>query len=565
LSRQLREFIVGRTDAESGAGASATVGMLGDALRPRFELGAGRSATVRHVWLDTFDWRLHRAGVSLEYSISRGAHRLSLLTRDSVQADTAVPRLSLPALTEQLPAGPLREHLAPIMGIRALLPIVSFAGTTREVRVLDTERKTIAYLTVDEAAARRPLATAWGPHATAPGSDATAPGSDATAPGSHATGSHATALAPRIRIAAVRGYDAQADRVERLIGGLPGVAAAAESAFHAAAQAAGMATPGYTNRVDVALAPSMAAGPALARVLLRLLDTAQANVDGAVRDADTEFLHDLRVAVRRTRAALKLAGDALPDGVAARFAAEFGWLGQLTTPTRDLDVHLLGFDAAAAGLATAAPADLEPLRASLLRYRAAERRRLIRGLRSARFTSLTSDWRAALSEVRAAGDEAARRPGPTTHVPIADLAATRTRRAYARLVRTGSAVTPAADEDQLHLVRKRGKELRYVLEFFATLYEPAIHRSAVRELKQLQDCLGDIQDGHVQREAIRALAERMVAEHAAPAATLLAMGELAAQLDATASRARGDFARRFAQFTSPRNTRRLALLAEVAA
>ncbi len=517
MSRQLREFIVGRTDAESGAGASATVGMLGDALRPRFELGAGRSATVRHVWLDTFDWRLHRAGVSLEYSISRGAHRLSLLTRDSVQADTAVPRLSLPALTEQLPAGPLREHLAPIMGIRALLPIVSFAGTRREVRVLDTERKTIAYLTVDEAAARRPLATAWGPHATAPGSDATAPGS------------HATALAPRIRIAAVRGYDAQADRVERLIGGLPGVAAAAESAFHAAAQAAGMATPGYTNRVDVALAPSMAAGPALARVLLRLLDTAQANVDGAVRDADTEFL------------------------------------GQLTTSTRDLDVHLLGFDAAAAGLVTAAPADLEPLRASLLRYRAAERRRLIRGLRAARFNNLTSDWRAALSEVRAAGDEAARRPGPTTHVPIADLAATRTRRAYARLVRTGSAVTPAADEDQLHLVRKRGKELRYVLEFFATLYEPAIHRSAVRELKQLQDCLGDIQDGHVQREAIRALAERMVAEHAAPAATLLAMGELAAQLDATASRARGDFARRFAQFTSPRNTRRLALLAEVAA
>ena len=124
----------------------------------------------------------------------------------------------------------------------------------------------------------------------------------------------------------MRGYDAQADRVERLIGGLPGVAAAAESAFHAAAGAAGMATPGYTNRVDVALAPSMAAGPALARVLLRLLDTAQANVDGAVRDADTEFLHDLRVAVRRTRAALKLAGDALPDGVAARFAAEYARL-----------------------------------------------------------------------------------------------------------------------------------------------------------------------------------------------------------------------------------------------
>ena len=28
----------------------------------------------------------------------------------------------------------------------------------------------------------------------------------------------------------------------------------------------------------------------------------------------------------------------------ARFAAEFKWVGDLTTPTRDLDVHLLDFE-----------------------------------------------------------------------------------------------------------------------------------------------------------------------------------------------------------------------------
>ncbi len=63
----------------------------------------------------------------------------------------------------------------------------------------------------------------------------------------------------------------------------------------------------------------------------------------------------------------------------------------------------------------------------------------------------------------------------------------------------------------------------------------------MRDLKQLQDCLGEIQDGYVQREVIRSLAARMVAERGAPAATLLAMSELAAQLDAGASRARGEF------------------------
>ena len=65
-------------------------------------------------------------------------------------------------------------------------------------------------------------------------------------------------------------------------------------------------------------------------MLLRLLDIAEANLDGVIRDIDTEFLHDLRVAVRWTRAALKLAGDALPGDLAALFAPEFRWLGQLT-------------------------------------------------------------------------------------------------------------------------------------------------------------------------------------------------------------------------------------------
>ena len=60
----------------------------------------------------------------------------------------------------------------------------------------------------------------------------------------------------------------------------------------------------------------MPARLALRTVLLNLLDTLQANVPGTLRDIDTEFLHDLRVAVRRTRSALKLAGDVLPAGLA---------------------------------------------------------------------------------------------------------------------------------------------------------------------------------------------------------------------------------------------------------
>jgi len=533
LPRQLREFIV--ADPDTDADTVVWNGMA-DALRTRFQLAAGGSRTLRRVWLDTFDWRLYRAGSTLEYISGPGTHELALVTPDGERIAAAVPRMSWPRMPGAVPAGLVGERVAPIAGIRALLPVAAAASTRRNLRVLDGEGKIVVRVTVDYGSVDQ--------------------GSLGGCAGS--------AFPPRLTITPMRGYDAQAGRVERLLAGLPGVSVADGSVFELALAAAGRQAGDYSSQVDVALTPAMAADTAVAAVLVHLLDIAEANVDGVIRDIDTEFLHDLRVAVRRTRTALKLAGDALPGDLAARFAPEFRWLGQLTTPTRDLDVHLLGFANTAAGLVTAAAADLAPLHDSLVRYRAAEHRRLVRGLRSARFADITRDWRATLGDKPPSRRPAGGRGGPA-QTPIADFAAVRIQRAYRRLAKTGSAITAASPEEDLHTVRKRGKELRYLLEFFAALHDPETHRTAVRELKQLQDCLGEIQDGHVQREVIRALAARMVAERAAPAATLLAMGELAAQLDAAASHARDDFGKRFARFTSSRNARRIASLGKTAA
>ena len=173
-------------------------------------------------------------------------------------------------------------------------------------------------------------------------------------------------------------------------------------------------------------------------MLLRLLDTLEQNVDGVLRDIDTEFLHDLRVSVRRTRSAIKLLGDVLPDGLAGQYAAEFKWLGDLTTPTRDLDVHLLGFGAMAGHLVAASPADLEPFRAFLARRRTREFRRLAAGLRSPRFRALTDHWRKALVEVRDAGGPRKRRREPTA----AELAVSRTGRVFRKVAAQGGAITP---------------------------------------------------------------------------------------------------------------------------
>jgi CHAD domain-containing protein len=300
------------------------------------------------------------------------------------------------------------------------------------------------------------------------------------------------------------------------------------------------------------LIPAMPAATAMATILAGQFDAVEANVPGTIQDIDTEFLHDLRVAIRRTRSALKLAGQALPGGVADGYRAEFRWVGDLTTPTRDLDVYLLGFGDMVAGLVGAAPEDLDPFRDYLLRTRAAEHRALTRGLRSARFARLARQWR---------GDLAAIRPA-RRRLTVAQLAGKRIAVAQQRALRVGQGITGASPARDLHDLRKRCKELRYLLEMFGSLHDPAQRWQAIRELKALQDCLGEFQDAEVQATELRAFADRMLAARSAPAATLLAMGEIAAGLARRQRRARADFDSRFAAFAGPASQARLTALTQ---
>jgi CHAD domain-containing protein len=375
-------------------------------------------------------------------------------------------------------------------------------------------------------------------------------------PGNTAAGTTAE-LPPRLAVTEVRGYPGQARRAEALLAGAAGVSHASQGVFTAALTALGRHPADYTSGVDAEITAEMPAPVAVARLLLRLLDTLELNVPGVLRDIDTEFLHDLRVAVRRTRSAIKLLGQVLPADLAEHYKTEFKWLGDLTTPTRDLDVHLLGFDAMTEQLVAASPADLEPLRAFLARRRAREFRRLAAALRGPRFRAITDDWRKVLLEIREAAPRRRRRE-PTA----AELALRTTERAFGRIVTQGNAITQDSPPESLHDLRKRAKELRYLLEFFASLHDPVAYRKVVGDLKSLQDCLGDFQDSQVQREEIHALADAMLAERAAPAATLLAMGEIAAKLTLSQAEARADFARRFARFAGPAGRERIRVLLE---
>jgi CHAD domain-containing protein len=531
----LRDLVLEVPTGEDPAGVGPALVALSQAFAVTPEAAPGAR---RRTWLDTFDWRLYRAGLMLEFEQARLGGRLLLSRADGTpQAEQPVtgwpPRR--PAL--DLPPGPVRDRIMVLIRPRALLPIVRAASTASVVRLLNADGKTVARLIADHITV---TAVAGGPASVGP----TAAGTTAELP-------------LRLAVAGVRGYSAQARKASALLAGVPGVSYASQSVFTAALTALGRHPADYNSGVDAEITASMPASVAVARLLLRLLDTVEQNVDGVLRDIDTEFLHDLRVAVRRTRSAIKLLGGVLPAHLVKHYATEFKWLGDLTTPTRDLDVHLLGFGPMTAQLVAASPADLEPFRAFLVRRRAREFRRLAAALRGPRFRAITDDWRKALLEIRDAAPPSRRRE-PTA----AELALSTTGRAFRRIAAHGAAITADSPPESLHDLRKRAKELRYLLEFFASLHDPVAYRKVVGDLKSLQDCLGDFQDSQVQREEIHALADAMLAERAAPAATLLAMGEIAAKLTLSQAQARADFARRFARFAGPAGQERIGVLLE---
>jgi CHAD domain-containing protein len=117
------------------------------------------------------------------------------------------------------------------------------------------------------------------------------------------------------------------------------------------------------------------------------------------------------------------------------------------------------------------------------------------------------------------------------------------------MVAQGSAIDDTSPAEDLHELRKRGKELRYLLEFFGPLWPDDVVKPLVKSLKGLQDVLGTHQDREVQADHLRELADELASEVGGPEA-LLVLGVLVDRLDAEQHAARAGFAERFAAFAS---------------
>lgn len=314
--------------------------------------------------------------------------------------------------------------------------------------------------------------------------------------------------------------------------------------------------PGIECRPATDIERSTAAVAGYRAVFGGLADEVERNWHGALLGVDPERLHDLRVALRRTRSVLAAAGGVLPGAERHRFRDEFRWLARRTSAPRDLDVALLDWDANLAALPPDAADALGPARAVLQARCVASHAELAAALRSERAWRTMREWRAFLAEGRAP-DPARRAVSPVGHV-----VARRIRTRHRRLVAHGRAVRDDSPAERLHEVRKDAKNLRYLVECFVGLLPERDDTRFVDALKDLQRNLGEHQDAAVHADQIRSLATAL--DRRERPATLIALAQLAEIVDDRRARARAEFAERFADFDAGRTRRALRrLLADI--
>jgi CHAD domain-containing protein len=507
-------------------GSKHPKGEVVSALEGAFCLEWGETSSGQLTFLDTHDWRLFNESLTLRMVRSRGRTILDLQGPDGEGPQLRTRRA--PDFAEDLCPGPLRETLLPITGVRRLLPRARVNWENRTTRVLNEDQKTVARISIQEWGAAMPSTKKWHP------------------------------LSPLLRVLPLKGYRKESKALRAFLWRSFGLRESSKGEMALATKALGE-TPGHDpSTPEIRLSPEMTGADATRAIHLALLSVILSNQDGLVRDLDSEFLHDFRVGIRRTRAALGQIKGVLPPKTLRHFSREFRWLGGRTGPTRDMDVYLLKIPGYQDSLPGGVKGKLEPLVRFLEHKKKVAHRGLIRSLDTKRYGALLEEWGGLLEDSVPTSEEA-----KNAQRPVLEVAKERIWKIYRRVLADGLRAGAAGEDapaEALHDLRIKCKQLRYLIGFFQSLFPQERLLPLRKALKRLQDTLGEFNDLHVQQVALRGFADEMLRTRGGPPETLMAMGRLMGQLETEQEVERRAFHERFGEFATAKNVKRFRKL-----
>ena len=146
---------------------------------------------------------------------------------------------------------------------------------------------------------------------------------------------------------------------------------------------------------------------------------------------------------------------------------------------------------------------------------------------------------------------------PNCAKPILRFISRRIDRQFELVVQDGEQILadPAAPDEMLHELRIECKKLRYLMELFSDLFPPDKINQLIKQLRSLQNNLGEFNDLSIQEEYLLRTADEMAAVGIQSPQTLLSIGALVAALDARRNSVRADFADTFRSFATDETRR----------
>lgn len=314
-----------------------------------------------------------------------------------------------------------------------------------------------------------------------------------------------------VEIASRAGDPARAFETARAVmAAVPARLAAEPRAWRLLRLAAG-AAPGWRKPVALELSAEATVEDALTAIVEHCVEHLTDN-EACTRLTDhPEGVHQMRVALRRLRSALRIFRDVLPAGQYAAVTKEVRWLTQSLAEARDLDVFTEEIVGPVAAAFPEEPA-FEPLLARLDGERAGARAAARAAIAEARFTGLLLDLGAWIAG-RAWRNQPVSETSARLFQPITALAAPLLATRFKKVRKRGRRFGELTAEER-HALRIDVKRLRYATDFFASLYGRKTVRPFVAALQKLQDGLGYMNDV----EVARMLIERLTAD-AEPDAT----------------------------------------------
>tara|TARA_B100001123_G_scaffold448785_1_gene611350 strand:+ start:4620 stop:5114 length:495 start_codon:yes stop_codon:yes gene_type:complete len=133
--------------------------------------------------------------------------------------------------------------------------------------------------------------------------------------------------------------------------------------------------------------------------------------------------------------------------------------------------------------------------------------------------------------------------------PVSTLARKYIRRQYRKILKFGQQFTASMPASDLHELRIMCKKLRYLLEFFATIFPRNEMKQVVKQLKGLQDCLGKFNDLSVQQNQLGVYLEEMKENVSLEIGT--SIGGLVTALYSTQESCKADCLAAFDKFRNP--------------